>query len=371
MTCLPSPIPAAYVIVAVLLVLMIDRPPAAAAAQHETSFQEASPGAAAVAGAPSSAAVSGVSPGPARVVYTPAAPSPEMPALPPDPTRYGTGAGHMATGLIEEAVRAYQEDRARPPVIAQGLSRRVPYGHRKPSLKCNQLITCLVLLQPGEAVRHTVAGDPENWAINLASTGPGGITPVVVVKPVFPLADLRTNLFVMTDRRVYEVMLEAEKKAERTPVGDPSRLNILEFYYPDEMVQRWQVQETRRADEQARVARASTVQNPIDLTPRIPLSAMHHGYEWKRDKRFPWEPVDVFDDGAHVYITLGPDARHEARAALFLRGLDGSNTMMEYTVRAGKIITDRVFEEAVFIYSEPGRRKKPKQYRLVIKNTRR
>jgi type IV secretory pathway VirB9-like protein len=96
---------------------------------------------------------------------------------------------------------------------------------------------------------------------------------------------------------------------------------------------------------------------------------MNHSYKWKKDKRFPWEPAAVFDDGRHVYITLEDGAQYDASATLFARGLDGSNVMLEYAVRGGRIITDRVFREAVFIYSEPSRRKKPKKYELVIENT--
>ncbi|MCS3751363.1 type IV secretory pathway VirB9-like protein [Salinibacter ruber] len=274
----------------------------------------------------------------------------------------------MSMGM-EEAVRAYEESGAAPPILTQGLSRRVPYGHEKPTLRCNQLISCLIMLQPGEMVRHTVAGDPKNWNISLASMGPGGVTPLVVVKPVFPLSDLRTNLFVMTDKRIYEVALEAEGIRDRRPVGDPSRLNVLEFYYPDEMVRTWH--RDARAERQAAEAAAlrATTGEALDLSPRISLADMNHSYKWKKDKRFPWEPAGVFDDGRHVYITLEEGAQYDASATLFARGLDGSNVMLEYAVRGGRIITDRVFREAVFIYSEPSRRKKPKKYELVIENT--
>jgi type IV secretion system protein VirB9 len=270
---------------------------------------------------------------------------------------------------MEEAVRAYEESGAAPPILTQGLSRRVPYGHEKPTLRCNQLISCLIMLQPGEMVRHTVAGDPKNWNISLASMGPGGLTPLVVVKPVFPLSDLRTNLFVMTDKRIYEVALEAEGIRDRRPVGDPSRLNVLEFYYPDEMVRTWHREANAERKAQETAALRATTGDVVDLSPRIALSDMNHSYKWKKDKRFPWEPAAVFDDGRHVYITLEKGAQYDASATLFARGLDGSNVMLEYAVRGGRIITDRVFREAVFIYSEPSRRKKPKKYELVIENT--
>ena len=274
----------------------------------------------------------------------------------------------VSSGL-EEAVRAYEESGAAPPILTQGLSRRVPYGHEKPTLRCNQLISCLIMLQPGETVRHTVAGDPKNWNISLASVGPGGVTPLVVVKPVFPLSDLRTNLFVMTDKRIYEVALEAEGIRDRRPVGDPSRLNVLEFYYPDEMVRTWHREANAERQAAEAAALRATTGEALDLSPRIALTDMNHSYKWKKDKRFPWEPAAVFDDGRHVYITLEDAAQYDASATLFARGLDGSNVMLEYAVRGGRIITDRVFREAVFIYSEPSRRKKPKKYELVIENT--
>jgi hypothetical protein len=60
--------------------------------------------------------------------------------------------------------------------------------------------------------------------------------------------------------------------------------------------------------------------------------------------------------------------RHKAGAVLFVKGLNGENTLLEYAVRDGRIITDRVFREAQFIYAEPSKRKKPKRYVLTIKN---
>ena len=48
------------------------------------------------------------------------------------------------------------------------------------------------------------------------------------------------------------------------------------------------------------------------------LTQLNFNYEVKRDKQFPWQPAQVFDDGAHVYIKLPEAARNAEAPALFM-----------------------------------------------------
>lgn len=254
-----------------------------------------------------------------------------------------------------------------PPVITRGLSERVPFGYEKPTLTCQPLRVNLIRLEPGESVLSTITGDSESWSIHLTRSGPGGVTPLIVVKPLTE-EHVRTNLFVTTDKRVYEVILESKPARAGQGNRETTASNMLEFYYPDDVVRTWEAQSRYEQQAVQTEQHYATTAPVVGLAPSIPLENMAFTYEWERDRGFPWEPESVFDDGAHVYVKLPRSARHEAGAALFVKGLNGENTMLEYAVREGMIITDRVFREAQFVYSEPSGRGKAKKYTLTIRN---
>lgn len=272
-----------------------------------------------------------------------------------------------ADGRILQAVREGQENGGRYPVVANGLSHRVPFGYQKPTLYCQPLRSSLIRLEPGETVWAAIPADPVSWSVQLSQSGPGGITPIVVVKPLTEAA-IVTNLFISTDRRIYEVLLQSGGPEASRHLASATQSSILEFYYPEDVIRSVAVA-TAGQQQRAATLRSRATTAPMEVSRGIPLDRMRFTYTWKKDRRFPWAPVSVFDDGAHVYITLPADARHEAGAALFVRGLNGEYTMLEYAVREGRIVTDRVFREAQFVYAEPSSQKRPKKVVLTITNT--
>ncbi len=70
----------------------------------------------------------------------------------------------------------------------------------------------------------------------------------------------------------------------------------------------------------------------------------------KKDRQFPWAPAQVFDDGAHVYLKLPPEAQHAEEPVLFVLQSDGSRILINYTVVGGDTyVTDRLFDRAVLV----------------------
>ena len=282
----------------------------------------------------------------------------------------GRGLGRVdGTTVDTRILEAIREGRTegRYRVVTQGLTNRIPFGYTNPTLYCEPLRASLIRLEPGETVWAAIPADPVSWSVQLSESGPGGITPIVVVKPLTEESVL-TNLFISTDRRIYEVMLQSGTEEARKALTAPERSSILDFYYPEDVIRTVEGTVARAQQREAATRAYATTTAPAELTGGIPLERMRFSYTWKRDRNFPWEPESVFDDGAHVYITLPDNARHKAGAVLFVKGLNGENTLLEYAVRDGRIITDRVFREAQFIYAEPSKRKKPKRYVLTIKN---
>ena len=183
------------------------------------------------------------------------------------PAGEGTTADDDETRRLAEMVPGYREESPRGTVVVRGGEtpnpivnaveeyRRTgeartiqqsayvayPYGHSQPTLTCAPLRACVIELEPGEAVLGLVSGDTERWIIGQTLAGPGGATPLVVVKPTDH--DLTTNLLITTDRRIYELTLDAPPAPRRGRRGTASRNSSEEnpqglytrrirFYYP-------------------------------------------------------------------------------------------------------------------------------------------
>lgn len=221
-------------------------------------------------------------------------------------------------------------------------------GAREPVLTCAVLRACVVDLEPGERllVPAPIIGDAVRWRAGVAPTGPGGSASIVWIKPTD--CDLATNLVLPTDRRVYHLALDSGPcGAAATRVRYTSRAR---FTYPDDS-----------AGAPLATARASaTAASPTALGDDaqgfagIPVDALrlNFSYDLRRDRRFPWSPARVFDDGAHTFIQLPPEADAYAAPALFELEDGGSKTLLNYVVRDGFYVTDRTFRRAALVVGQ-------------------
>jgi P-type conjugative transfer protein TrbG len=224
--------------------------------------------------------------------------------------------------------------------VTEGNFVSFPFGHSQPVVTCARLRACIIELQVGEIVLSRIAGDLERWEIAPAPSGADGRTTLVVVKPRD--CDLTTNLVLATDRRIYDLTLDSPPcrgSANRgTTNPQDAYVRHVRFYYPDETVAKWAKPEGPRVDG--------------DLT------QLNFGYDVRRDKQFPWQPAQVFDDGAHVYIKLPDAARHAEAPALFVLAADGSRTLLNYNLVGDTYVTDRLFDRAVLIAGIDGKERK-------------
>jgi type IV secretion system protein VirB9 len=225
-------------------------------------------------------------------------------------------------------------------VVAEGNFVSFPFGHSQPTVTCARLRACIVELQAGEIVLSRIAGDLERWEIAPAPCGPDGRTTLVVVKPRD--CDLTTNLVLATDRRIYDLTLDSPpcrgSVSRATTNPQDTYVRHVRFYYPDETIAKWAKPEPPRVDG--------------DLT------QLNFGYDIRRDKQFPWQPAQVFDDGAHVYVKLPDAARHAEASALFVLAADGSRTLLNYNLVGDTYVTDRLFDRAVLVAGIDGKERK-------------
>jgi len=225
-------------------------------------------------------------------------------------------------------------------VVTEGNFVTFPFGHSQPTVTCARLRACIIELQPGEIVLSRIAGDLERWEIAPATAGPDGRTTLVVVKPKD--CELTTNLVLATDRRIYDLTLDsppcrATPGRVNTNPQDPYVRHV-RFYYPDETIAQWA--------------------KPVAPRVEADFTQLNFNYEIKHDKQFPWQPAQVFDDGAHVYIKLPDAARHSEAPALFTVAADGSRTLLNYSVVGDTYITDRLFDRAVLVAGVDGKERK-------------
>jgi type IV secretion system protein VirB9 len=253
--------------------------------------------------------------------------------------RPDTAAVRDAGDPIIAATRAYQASRIARTVV-QGNFLTFPYGHSQPTLTCTVLRACVIELEPGEIVLTRISGDTERWEISPAPAGPDGRTVLIVVKPRD--CDITTNLVLATDRRLYDLTLDAPPCRGRSTNPQRPYVRHVRFYYPDETIARW-----AKPPDPA----------PVRIAPDV--LSLNFGYRVKKDRQFPWRPAQVFDDGARVYIKLPEEARHAEAPVLFVLEADGSKVLINYSVTGGDTyVTDRLFDRAVLVAGIDGKERR-------------
>jgi type IV secretion system protein TrbG len=209
---------------------------------------------------------------------------------------------------VIEAVKEYQRG-GEAPVLHRGEARKFPFGASTPVVSCAPLRVCVVRLQEGEEVFDVLAGDTARWMQFESRTGPGGATPILAFTPILEpdrTCDVTTNVVVTTSRRIYNFVLNVAE-CDRRERGDENPIrefdSVTEFYYPEDLLRRW---EDQRAQAAQALARRAT-REPLRASS---IDALHWGYGFRREgrKRFPWHPV-VFDDGERTFLRMPPEAR--------------------------------------------------------------
>jgi type IV secretion system protein VirB9 len=212
---------------------------------------------------------------------------------------------------------------------------RFPYGQSYPLLYCKPLRVCDLQLQPGENVLDVALGDTEFWHAQKMESGPAGArSPHVIFKPVE--GQISTNAVITTDRRTYHIGLVSVDD----PDGRRSYFRHAGFYYPSETVTAWMSAKQRQ--EQARLAEEAAARAAEE--PGVPPE-LYYGYEISGDT-VPWRPEKVFDDGTRVYVKM-PTAMHVTEApALWVIDEHGQQNLVNYRIRDGHYIVDKVFSKA-------------------------
>lgn len=253
-------------------------------------------------------------------------------------------------GEVIDAVKRYR-DTGRASVITRNDTARFPFGESQPLMRCTPLRACDIELQAGEVVTGVALGDTERWVTSpLESGAADDPTSHVIVKPKD--YDLATNIVIGTDRRTYHLGLLSPPKKE-VESGETAYFRHVAFYYPQEMVERWSVEDDRRRRAQAE-HRDTTAASLSALS----VSELNFDYSVRGDRRIAWNPRTVFDDGRHVYIQLPEAVRSADLPALLVQVEGGGMAISNYRVKGTWYIVDGLFEKAELVSGVRRKRKK-------------
>jgi type IV secretory pathway VirB9-like protein len=258
-------------------------------------------------------------------------------------------------------------------VVHSGTYVMVPYGHVEPTLQCAPARVCIAELERGERVIDSAAADPVRWLVDFA-TGPDSV-PVIITKPVaLPNAcDLTTNLVVTTNRRVYHLTLDSPPCPGQEESTNPNLpYNHVKFYYPDDALVRHHGSVAEPAAGGGVAYPAAESSPPAGrehdaLLALDDLGALHVDYQVIPDPRFPWVPRLVVDNGRQTCIRLPAQAYHSDLAVLYELTSRGDYEYVQYVVRDGCILTDRVARRMVLVIPD-GSGRDPLRLLIVRQN---
>jgi P-type conjugative transfer protein TrbG len=182
-----------------------------------------------------------------------------------------------------------------------------------------------IALQPGEKLSgEPIGGDTVRWAVSRMKTGTGaGETWHVVIKPMDE--GIETNILIPTDRRVYRLQVRSS----------------LEWFMPG-------VSWTYPADEAAgrpvltaASQREERQREPMAFAPdRLDFSYVIKGDEVE------WKPVRAFNDGSKTFLQMPAAMKSGDAPALFVVEEGGEPMLVNYRVKDGVYIVDRLFKHA-------------------------
>ena len=179
-----------------------------------------------------------------------------------------------------------------------------------------------IALQEGEELISVSAGDTVRWIVGDTTSASGADKRVhILVKPV--RADLKTNLVITTNRRLYLLELTSTEK---------NWMASISWDYPRDRLLLLQHQ-AQRAEKAAPVADGIT------------LEKLAFRYQISGDSP-SWRPLRAFDDGEHVYIQFPVGIAQGELPPLFVVGTAGKAELVNYRYRAPYYVVDRLFAVA-------------------------
>ena len=192
---------------------------------------------------------------------------------------------------------------------------------------CKEGFLTDIRLQPGEELQYIGGGDTVRWMVDKAVSGNGADRQWhVYLKPL--RGSIETNIIINTDRRSYQLFAKTDGVGYNPMVA---------WVYPQDQLAQVNKELQRNTNAQRNMPnRAGVTPESLDFNYDI---ANVSGAE-------NWTPVAVYNDGQKTYLKMPAAMANDEAPALFVR--DGRNGLMmvNYRIRKGVYIVDRLFQQA-------------------------
>ncbi|TCK31787.1 type IV secretion system protein VirB9 [Paraburkholderia sp. BL8N3] len=259
-------------------------------------------------------------------------------------------AGQRFLTLEDAAVaqaKKWQQTGQAKPIISDDGRIMYPFGQYLPKLTCTVMRVCDIQLQPGELVTgKPVAGDTARWMMSkqVSGTGDTAITHIIV-KPTD--TNIQTNLIITTDRRTYQIELTSS-------ANEKDYLNMIGFYYPEEMTSEWDESARLKAKEQKAHDSLVAAELPVGAADRLDFD-----YSIDGGSDVAFKPTRVYNDGLKTYIQL-PDGVPMAEApVLLLIDKDNKPAIVNYRPKTPTLYeVDKLFDKAMLVLGTDGNEQK-------------
>jgi type IV secretion system protein VirB9 len=189
-----------------------------------------------------------------------------------------------------------------------------------------------IILHTDEKVTDIIAGDTSRWLVETAQIGG---TVHVFVKP--KATGISTNFILTTNQRAYHLKL----------LADPGTYNPMVCWrYPEDVYQA----ESAKSSEEKAYEEIFTEKRKGETLVKV----MNHGYELHGSDEAEKNlyPLQVFDDGVRTYIQIPKSNKYDLPVLYHVNDKEKQKlTLVNYRIRYGYFIADRVFDHARLQYS--------------------
>ncbi|MGP8437793.1 P-type conjugative transfer protein TrbG [Paraburkholderia fungorum] len=259
-------------------------------------------------------------------------------------------AGQRFLTLEDAAVaqaKKWQQTGQAKPIISDDGRIMYPFGQYLPKLTCTVMRVCDIQLQPGELVTgKPVAGDTARWMMSKQVSGAGdkAITHVIV-KPTE--TNIQTNLIITTDRRTYQIELSSS-------ANEKDYLNMIGFYYPEEITSEWDESAKLKAREQRAHDSLVAAELPVGAADRLDFD-----YSIDGGSDVAFKPTRVYNDGVKTYIQLPDGVPVSEAPVLLLIDKDNKPAIVNYRSKTPTLYeVDKLFDKAMLVLGTEGNEQK-------------
>ena len=192
-----------------------------------------------------------------------------------------------------------------------------------------------LMLEPGEQViEMPFLSEEKVWEIGAGvSVEKGQDVQHFFIKPAY--TNLTTSMIIITDRRVYHLLLKSYKNPTIANPGPERYMPIVRFNYPPSMPFKIKSEKLQQqADDINNRAFGTNLVDPqyLSFDYKMSYSARHKPI---------WLPQKVYDDGRKTYIVLDRRVLHTESPVLF----NQNNQRMNYRVHENMIVIDELVEK--------------------------